>query len=363
MAAPPPRILIVDDQRDIIRLIHSTLDTLGHALEIYEAPSGEEALLEASRAQIDLLIVDYRLPGITGVELMQRIRAKNPTFKTIIITGMTDRKARDEMLGAGAVAIFDKPIPLGDFLDAVERSLGLRRTILPPELTATPGQQRTLANLLASYRQDMGAAAIFLISDRGRVVVRAGDLPDSSMEVSLISALTGIYNTSWKIARFIQQDTAAGFHLFRGASEDYLMVPVNTSHALLAVGAGLADRDRLLETTDTLLILQGDVKKVLKDMGVATQSLDAFMSQQAVVAEAKPSPDEELPAEAADLADLLSKKKKVKTDELNEFWEEAVESGRPVSLDPDKLTYEQASKLGLTPDIAAEGKKKKESRG
>ncbi len=349
MSAPAPRILIVDDQRDIIRLIHATLDTLGHDLEIHEAPSGEEALLEASRTQFDLLIADYRLPGMTGVELMERVRSRNATVKTILITGMTDRKARDEMLSAGAVAIFDKPIPLGDFLDSVERSLGLRRTILPPEDGTTPAQKKTLANLLTSYRQDMGAAALFLISDRGRVLVRAGDLPDSSMEVSLISALAGIYSTSWKIARFIQQDNAAGFHLFRGSGYDLLMVPVNTTHALLAVGAGIADRDRLLEITDTLLVLQGDVKKVIKDMGAATQSVESFMQQRSATQPKKPA--EAAPAlEADELVNILTKKKKLKTGELDNFWDEAVEKRGSVSLDPDKLTYEQASKLGLTPD-------------
>ena len=66
-----PRILLVDDQRDILKLLHSTLDTLAHELEIIEAPSGEEALLETTREKIDLLVADYRLPGITGVELLE----------------------------------------------------------------------------------------------------------------------------------------------------------------------------------------------------------------------------------------------------------------------------------------------------
>ena len=120
-----PRILLVDDQRDILRLLHSTLDTLAHELEIIETPSGEEAILEASRNKVDLLVSDYRLPGITGVELMHKIRARYPDVRVILITGMTDRKARDEILNAGAVAVFDKPISLTDFLDAVERSLNL----------------------------------------------------------------------------------------------------------------------------------------------------------------------------------------------------------------------------------------------
>ena len=116
-----PRVLLVDDQRDILKLLHSTLDTLAHELEIIEAPSGEEALLETSRSKIDLLVADYRLPGITGVELMHKIRAQSPDVRVILVTGMTDRKARDEILNAGAVAVFDKPISLTDFLDAVER--------------------------------------------------------------------------------------------------------------------------------------------------------------------------------------------------------------------------------------------------
>ena len=68
-----PSVLLVDDQRDIVRLLHASLQTLGHELDIIDAPSGEEALLESSRRRVDLLVADYLLPGITGVELMRKI--------------------------------------------------------------------------------------------------------------------------------------------------------------------------------------------------------------------------------------------------------------------------------------------------
>src|SRR5215211_3016568 len=103
-----PCILLVDDQKDIVRLLHSTLQSLGHPLDIVDAPSGEEALLEASRRKVDLLVTDYLLPGISGVELMRKIKARNPEVKVIFITGMTERKIRNEMLSAGGVAVFDK---------------------------------------------------------------------------------------------------------------------------------------------------------------------------------------------------------------------------------------------------------------
>ena len=143
-----PTILLVDDQRDILRLLHSTLDTLKiKELEIIEAPSGEEALLEIGRRKVDLLVCGYLLPGITGIELMHKMRVRQPDVKVILIAGTTDRKAREEILNAGAVAIFDKPVPMADFLDIVERSLGLVRTIFPTESDA-----KTEVQALARFR-------------------------------------------------------------------------------------------------------------------------------------------------------------------------------------------------------------------
>src|SRR5512134_888690 len=205
---PAPSILLVDDQRDIVRLLHSTLQTLGHELDIIDAPSGEEALLEASQRKIDLLVADYLLPGISGVELMHKVKARHPGLKTIFISGFHERKARTEMLNAGAVAIFDKPIPMADFLDAVERSLGLVRTIFPLESARGAEEHRqSLSELLIDFRQKIRADAIFLISDRARVIARAGDLYDSSMEVSMLSALMAIFSAGLKVSKFIHQES------------------------------------------------------------------------------------------------------------------------------------------------------------
>ncbi|MCI0552877.1 MAG: response regulator, partial [Anaerolineae bacterium] len=263
MAAPC--VLLVDDQKDIVRLLHSSLQTLGHQLDLVDAPSGEEALLEASRRKIDLLVADYLLPGISGVELMHKIRARNAELKVIFISGMTERKARAEMLGAGAVAIFDKPIPLADFLDAVERSLGLVRTIFPPETGKESEEHRqTLSELLSGFRQKVKADAVFLISDRARVLARAGDLYDSSMEVSMLSALMAIYSAGLKVSRFIRQERLDSYHVFRGGDHDLILIPVDASHALLLAGKELANSERMLQTVEGMLFVRGDVENILQ---------------------------------------------------------------------------------------------------
>jgi CheY-like chemotaxis protein len=344
-----PCILLVDDQRDIVRLLHSTLQTLGHPLDIVDAPSGEEALLEASRRKVSLLVSDYLLPGISGVELMRKIKVRSPDLKTIFISGMTSRKARDEMLNAGAVAIFDKPIPLADFLDAVERCLGLVRTIFPPESGRdTEVHRQSLSDLLAGFRQKIRADAVFLINDRARVLARAGDLYDSSMEVSLLSAVMAIYSAGLKVSRFIHQENLDNYHVFRGGDHDLLLIPVDTSHALLLAGRELASSARIIQTVEGMLSVRSDVETILRSLGVAP--LAPATEAEVPAPEAAASFDSQEPEPDVDLDVLFanaSKKSKVK--DVDAFWDEAVEKSQNLPTNPDVITFEQARKLGLNP--------------
>jgi CheY-like chemotaxis protein len=341
-----PRILLVDDQRDILKLLHSTLDTLAHELEIIEAPSGEEALLEASRDSIDLLVADYRLPGITGVELMHKIRAKYPDIRVILVTGMTDRDARDKILNAGAAAVFDKPISLTDFLDAVERALNLDRTIMPEEGEPESGQHQTLANLLANFRQDINAQAVYLLSDRGRVLAAAGALKDSSMEASLFSALMAIYSAGLKVTRYMHQNELDNYHVFAGGDHDLLLIPVDVGHALLLAGNDLATVENILDTVTALLAVRGEVKKALKYMGVApVVSDDEDEEEQSAPKYVEPLTQ----TTTSEIDALLRAQKKLNTDELEEFWSTAASKQGNVPSNPDVITYEQARQLGLAP--------------
>lgn len=351
-----PCVLLVDDQRDIVRLLHSTLQTLGHKLDIVDAPSGEEALLEASRRKVDLLVADYLLPGISGVELMRKIKARNPDLKVIFVSGMTERKARDEMLNAGALAIFDKPIPLADFLDAVERSLGLVRTIFPMETGKDAEVHRqSLSDLLGGFRQKIKADAVFLINDRGRVLARAGDLYDSSMEVSLLAALMGIYSAAFKVSRIIRQERLDNFHVFRGGDHDLILIPVDGSHALLMAGRGLGNSDRILQTVEGLFFVRGDVENVLKSLGVMTMDEGAESVVPANEAgepatsisfiEAEPDVDVDALFAAAGSGKAVK--------DLDAFWDDAVEKTGNLPINPDVITFADAQKLGLKPGQSA----------
>ena len=344
-------ILLVDDQRDILRLLHSTLDTLKlKELEVIEAPSGEEALLQVGRRRVDLLVTDYLLPGISGIELMHKMRVRYPDVRVILITGMSDRKARDEMLNAGAVAIFDKPIPLADFLDIVERSLGLVRTIFPAETDArTEAKRSRVSDLLANFRQDIRASAVLLLNDRGLVVARAGDLRDSSLEVSLVSALNAIFSAGLKVARSNRQEALNQYFVFNGGDNDLVLIPVDPSYALLLAGAGVASRETVMDTVAAMMAVRDELGKSLRSMGVTAELKlppPAAPKKKGHAGEPDSAPTE--PAMEALLNQAT--RSKVKPEEMDAFWDQAAQQHANKSTNPEVIPYEQARKMGLTPD-------------
>lgn len=347
-------ILLVDDQRDILRLLRSSLESLKNKeINIFEAPSGEEALLESTRHEINLLITDYKLPGMSGVELMRKVRVRHPDIKIVFITGMTDKKMRDEMLNAGALAVFDKPIPMADFLDVVERGLGLVQTIFPSEPASNePVEERgtRVSDLLANFRQDINAEAVFLLNDRGLVQARTGKLHDSSMEVSLISTLMAIHAASLKVARHNHQENLDSYHIFNGGDHDLLFIPVTPLYALLVAGNGLTSEDRVLDIVNGLLALRAQVEKALKSMGVTGELKSAASKAQTTpkkqtdqLAKATPAPEME-----ALLNQAATQKTKVQN--VDDFWNEAAQKHGNKPISPEVMSLEEARKLGLLPD-------------
>ena len=352
-----PRILLVDDRRDVIRLLRSSLETLGHELDVIEVPSGEEALLEAAHGKVDLAVIDYRLPGISGLELKAKINAQHPDAKIILITGVAEKSIRKQVIDAGAFAFFEKPVPLGDFLDAVERALSLKRTILPPEEEEEDSGQSTdrrksLSDLLATSRKKMDALAVFIVSDRGRVLARAGDLPDNSMEVSLLSALMAIFAAGQKISSYIHQEIPVNYHVFQGGDHDIILMPINASYALVLAGENLTDTSSVLDIISNLVILQSEVENILYKMGLSSHLPEEEpyrLHEEAPAAEAA-APEEKEPL-PDDLEAILSgKKKALRQEEVDSFWENAIQKNNAAPLGADKLSYHQARQLGLIPE-------------
>jgi DNA-binding response OmpR family regulator len=114
---PEMRILLVEDEERLARLISRVLSEEGYAVEA-EA-NGRQALLRALAGEFDLLIVDWMLPELSGVQLVKRLRAAEVGTPAIMLTARDQIEDRVEGLDAGANDYLPKPFAFPELLARV----------------------------------------------------------------------------------------------------------------------------------------------------------------------------------------------------------------------------------------------------
>src|SRR5215212_5315495 len=104
-----PRILLVDDDRRVRQLVGLTLPADDYELSFAE--DGSDAIRAAQRVHPDLILLDYAMPGIHGVDVCAAIRANPATSVTpiIMLTGHGDDEIRHRAVSAGANGFLTKP--------------------------------------------------------------------------------------------------------------------------------------------------------------------------------------------------------------------------------------------------------------
>jgi CheY-like chemotaxis protein len=115
-------ILVVDDEPPIMQLCVKVLEQSGHAVDGFTR--GEEALTKLAAHPADLLVVDYKMPGLNGFEVIQRARSLRPELRVVMITGHGTREVIGEAMQAGVNGIILKPFTPNELTKAVASALG-----------------------------------------------------------------------------------------------------------------------------------------------------------------------------------------------------------------------------------------------
>ncbi|MBX3272814.1 MAG: sigma-54-dependent Fis family transcriptional regulator [Sandaracinaceae bacterium] len=118
-------ILVVDDEKNIRRTLRMVLE--GEGYEVDEAGSAEEGLARLERGGVDLLILDVRLPGLGGLEALDRIRASDPSLPVLMISGHASVGEAVRAVQSGATDFFEKPLDRDRVLIRVRAALETRR--------------------------------------------------------------------------------------------------------------------------------------------------------------------------------------------------------------------------------------------
>lgn len=116
-----PKILIVDDDEGVRFTLRGLLEDAG--FEVGEADSGESALALLDETTFHLVVTDLRMPGMDGLELLSRIRARPGAPRVILITAHGSERAAVEAMKSGAYDYFRKPFEPDELLAVVRRAV------------------------------------------------------------------------------------------------------------------------------------------------------------------------------------------------------------------------------------------------
>ena len=115
------RILVVDDEQNSREGLTKILIKEGY--EVVAAESGEEALAEAKKQEFDLIITDLRMPEISGIDVLEKIRAKKPDIGVIIVTAYGEVNSYLKAMTLGAFEYLNKPIKLDELRRVITKAL------------------------------------------------------------------------------------------------------------------------------------------------------------------------------------------------------------------------------------------------
>ncbi len=129
-------ILIVDDAKDILFLLMHSVKRLGPDYEVITASDGASAMEQLQKQKFDLVITDYMMPGLTGIDLVQAVRSIAPETPVVLMTAHDTRSVRDTVEALKLGGFIGKPFTVPEVLEVVNRALvRTRQTVETPVIT------------------------------------------------------------------------------------------------------------------------------------------------------------------------------------------------------------------------------------
>lgn len=340
------RILIVDDQREVRQMIRAALESQFPTASFQDVPSAEEAMILLSQNAFNLLVVDIRLAGMSGLEMVEKIRRRQPDLNIVVVTGLGDPAIENQLAQAPIQAWFRKPLPMEDFLVCVTNLLAGSATALPsskaePEpVEIDRGAEQS--NMWDDVCDRLALCGLWIADRQGHLLAQSTHVPTSLAFPRLVE----YFSEAETAMRKLQDRYGAGnfaplaFYL----SEDCIASQLNLEQyriifcgkKSLLPAQPLALQINLLQKAQGLLEILGENPSILNQR----PSREHLMVEEV-------TPDAEL--------ERLLQDPSLNPDQLeqvDEFWEQSMSTEGWAESSEDSQTFHlgQARQLGLLAD-------------
>ena len=121
----PARVLVVDDNEEVREMLEELLAS--HGFEVATAANGDLALQAIARRAPDVILLDFVMPGLSGVEILKAIQTLAPRVKVIMVSGQATPEEGMRTLALGAFDFVSKPIDTAYLLRSVDVAVGMKQ--------------------------------------------------------------------------------------------------------------------------------------------------------------------------------------------------------------------------------------------
>ena len=114
----PIRVLVVDDEEDFLRAVVMRLGLRG--MEVHGTRDGDEALRYLEGHEVDVVVLDIKMPGPDGLDTLREIKRRYPAAEVIVVTGHASLESSKKGIELGAFDYLIKPVRLSEVIERIE---------------------------------------------------------------------------------------------------------------------------------------------------------------------------------------------------------------------------------------------------
>ncbi len=226
-------ILIVDDEESILTVLKGSLKKMGADYQVTTATDGFTALDRLKEREFDLVISDYRMAEMDGMELLEAVRYLQPQAHIIMMTAYHNSILASEVRKLQAYRYLTKPLQINEFRQVIREALGVTTAPSKSILVLSDERYQHLNRLLEQLRVDVSARCIFLTDAEGGTIARTGDTEKMPIE-QVASLLGGGIATLLEAGRVIDGDMETINLAYREGKHEYLYA-INVGQRLLLI--------------------------------------------------------------------------------------------------------------------------------